>query len=371
MSTKKKQQGRKKDSAALKDDAPIKESAAVKDNAPIKESAGFTESIQKAIKKKQEDEAKKKESAAQAAAAEVGDKLLFTGLDNSGKSSIILALQNKYSKIAILQPTRQTERTVFTYLGKQITRWDLGGQQRYRIAYLQNPAKYFDRTSVCIFILDIQDMGRVDEALGYFKDIVENFRQLNITPPVYVFLHKADPEWMMIVDDLQESYLGPIKRKFQEIVGTTHKLFFKNTSIFDPWTIMSGFSDVLLQLYPKGEVIDRSIKEFAEKLNAEGMVVLDNNALILGQYFTSMDEKDQFAILTPNVLQLFDSFRSIVKKTQKLVFTVNQGDYVFHTVTDPLRSEERYIFAKAPLSGVNDSDIEDFGNVLLDLLGKK
>lgn len=359
MSTKKKKEERKKDSAK------------VKDSAALKESAGFKDTIQNAIKRKQEDEAKKKEIAAQDAAVEGADKILFTGLDNSGKSSIILALQSKYSRIAVLQPTRQTERTVFTYLGKQITRWDLGGQQRYRIAYLQDPAKYFDRTSVCIFILDVQDMERVDDAISYFKGVTDGFKQLKITPPIYVFLHKADPDWMMIVDDLQENYLAPIKRKFQDLVGSTYKLIFKNTTIFEPWTIISAFSEILLQLYPKSEVVDRSIQEFAHKLNAEGMVVMDNNALILGQYYLNDTEKEQFAAFTPNVLELFENFRSVLKKNQKMGIIVNDGEYMIRAVNDPAKSEERYIFLKAPLKGINDADIDEFGNVLIDLMRKR
>lgn len=371
MSNKKKQQERKKDSATLKDSAAPKDSATPKESAAPTDTSAFKETLQKAIKKKQEDEAKQKELAAQAAAAEGGDKILFTGLDNSGKSSIILALQSKYSKIAVLQPTRQTERTVFTYLGKQITRWDLGGQQRYRIAYLQNPSKYFEKTSVCIFILDVQDMERVDDAISYFKGVTDGFKQLNITPPIYVFLHKADPEWMMIVDDLQESYLAPIKRKFQELVGSTYKITFKNTSIFEPWTIISAFSEILLALYPKSELVDKSIQEFAHKLNAEAMVVMDSNALLLGQWYLNDAEKEQFATFTPNVLELFENFRAVQKKNQKMGLIVSDGEYMIRAVTDPGKSEERFIFMKAPLKGIIDADLDEFGNVLIDLMRRK
>ncbi len=326
----------------------------------------FKDAIQRAIKKRQ-DEAQKKEVQGE---EDIGEKILFTGLDNSGKTSIILALQNKYSKIATLQPTRQTERSSFSYLGNRITRWDLGGQQRYRIAYLKNPGKYFDRTAICVFVIDVQDKDRVNEALDYFQKVVAMFKQLNISPPIYIFLHKADPEWMRAAEDYQGAYVETIEGKFRK-AAPNHQVFFQITSIFDPWTIISSFSEVLLQLYPKSELVDRSIQEFANKLTAEGMVVLDNNALIIGQYFKDVEEKQNFEIVTPYVLQLFENFRAVMKKNQKMAIGLSQGEYMFHAVTDPLRSEERYIFVKAPLSGMNDSDIEDFGNVLIDLLGKK
>ncbi|MGQ4874124.1 MAG: ADP-ribosylation factor-like protein [Promethearchaeota archaeon] len=56
------------------------------------------------------------------------DKILFTGLDNAGKTSIILALQREFSKIAILSPTRGAQRRIFQFLGRDIAEWDLGGQ---------------------------------------------------------------------------------------------------------------------------------------------------------------------------------------------------------------------------------------------------
>ncbi len=327
----------------------------------------FKEVIQRAIKRKQEADVQKTELPSD---EEIGEKILFTGLDNSGKTSIILALQNKYSRIATLQPTRQTERSSFSYLGNRITRWDLGGQQRYRIAYLKNPGKYFDKTAICVYVIDVQDKERVDEAVEYFQKVVAMFKQLAIAPPIYIFLHKADPEWMRAAEDYQAGYVETLEDKFRKS-APDHQMLFQITSIFDPWTIISSFSEVLLHLYPKSELVDRSIEEFAKKLKAEGMVVLDNNALILGQYFTDVDQKQDFEDVTPYVLQLFENFRSIQKKNKKLAITLDEGEYMFHVVTDPLQSDERFIFVKAPLSGITESDIDDFGNILIDLLSKK
>ncbi len=55
-------------------------------------------------------------------------KILFTGLDGAGKTSIILALQREFSKIAVIEPTRGPHRTTFKLLGREVSEWDLGGQ---------------------------------------------------------------------------------------------------------------------------------------------------------------------------------------------------------------------------------------------------
>ena len=91
-------------------------------------------------------------------------KILFTGLDGAGKTSIILTLQREYSKIALLEPTRGAQRNNFKFLGKEISEWDLGGQKSYRISYLKNPSKYFEDTEIAIYVIDILDTSRVLES---------------------------------------------------------------------------------------------------------------------------------------------------------------------------------------------------------------
>ena len=78
----------------------------------------------------------KKEEAEQRPEA---SKLLFTGLDDAGKTSIILSLQREFSKIAVLSPTRGAQRRVFDFLGKEIAEWDLTtlSAERRRSTYLR------------------------------------------------------------------------------------------------------------------------------------------------------------------------------------------------------------------------------------------
>ena len=143
-------------------------------------------------------------------------KILFTGLDDAGKTSIILSLQREFSKIAVLSPTRGAQRRVFSFLGKDIAEWDLGGQVSYRISYLKNPGKFFDGTEIAIYVIDIQNKPRIPEAISYYKDVIDQFRELEIEPPIYIFLHKYDPalrrgalnEMENLIIDLKEQVKG-------------------------------------------------------------------------------------------------------------------------------------------------------------------
>ena len=149
-------------------------------------------------------------------------KILFTGLDAAGKTSIILALQREFSKIALLKPTRGAQRRIFEFLGREISEWDLGGQISYRISYLKNPGKYFDGTEIAIYVIDIQNKARIPEALSYFKDVVEQFRKLEIEPPIYIFFHKYDPalrrnamnEFKTLEVDLKEKLRKSVDYKY-------------------------------------------------------------------------------------------------------------------------------------------------------------
>ncbi|MFW9772741.1 MAG: ADP-ribosylation factor-like protein, partial [Candidatus Thorarchaeota archaeon] len=120
-------------------------------------------------------------------------KILFTGLDTAGKTSIILALKKEFSKIAVVSPTKGAQRRIFDFLNIEISEWDLGGQKSYRISYLKNPDKYFDNTDIAVFVIDIQNMLRIPEAISYLNDVITQFYKLKLSPPINILFHKYDP----------------------------------------------------------------------------------------------------------------------------------------------------------------------------------
>ena len=259
---------------------------------------------------------------------EEAQKILFTGLDSAGKTSIILALQREISQIAVLKPTRQAQRKIFEYLGRQIAEWDLGGQQRYRIAYLKQPNKYFDRTSVCIYVIDIQDKDRLGEALSYFADVIKQFRTLKIAPLIFIFFHKMDPDFLKENHQRIDGVISDIKDKIAKVVNNEFNVSFFRTTIYDLWSIISAFSQILLQLYPQSELVDKTVQEFGEKMETEGMIILDANFLIIAQYYTSDRVKEILSQITPYFLTLNDSFVGADEQVDKMV--IERGGYGFY-----------------------------------------
>jgi len=65
-------------------------------------------------------------------------KIPVFGIQNAGKTSLIRSLQQEFSTITKLKPTKGIDRQKLKLLGKDISIWDLGGQARYRDGYFRN-----------------------------------------------------------------------------------------------------------------------------------------------------------------------------------------------------------------------------------------
>lgn len=237
-------------------------------------------------------------------------KILFTGLDGAGKTSIILTLQREFSKIALIEPTRGAERRSFTLLGKKITEWDLGGQKSYLISYLKNPSKFFDSTEVAIYVIDILDASRTKESLGYLYEVVDKFKELEIEPYINIFFHKYDPKLIQSVEKQIKSEILSLNKKIIRKLDYK-KLQFFTTSIYNPYTVMNAMSKILLDLFPKAELLQRTIEQFASKLECEGLLITDKNSIILGSWFKDNESKKLLSSTIAYFLTLNDVFEDM------------------------------------------------------------
>lgn len=297
-------------------------------------------------------------------------KILFTGLDEAGKTSIILALQREFSKIAILSPTRGAQKRIFDFLGKEISEWDLGGQLSYRIAYLKNPDKYFEGTEIAIYVIDIQNKPRIPEAISYFKDVIDQFKKLEIKPPIYVFLHKYDPALRRSAQNEMESLIIDIKDKLR---ATEYKeLYYYETSIYDFGSIITAMSEILLSLYPKSELIERTIFEFAKKVESEGVVVIDDNSLIIGSYYKDDETKHLLTASTPYFLTLHDSFQytgvSESRSESRMIVQRFGKNFIFKQITLKKDSAPYYLILLKDDPVFRKEDLEAFANLLKEIL---
>lgn len=162
-------------------------------------------------------------------------KFVLMGLDNSGKSSIILCLMgvknlNAFSK---LKPT--ISRHIwpkFDLSDTEFTIWDFGGQEQYRADYLANFRENFRETDKFIFVIDIQDIERYDLALDYLNQIIHLFHINDLKVDFSIFLHKYDPDLPKFMPDFSEDGLKALINKIDELIDKKLEYNLFKTTIF-------------------------------------------------------------------------------------------------------------------------------------------
>ncbi|MCK4779909.1 MAG: 50S ribosome-binding GTPase, partial [Candidatus Lokiarchaeota archaeon] len=143
-------------------------------------------------------------------------KLLLIGLDNSGKTSILAVLQDKFSIIKSLLPTRGVKREKLDFFGYPIISWDLGGQVQYREKlYFNRPELFFTEADIMLYVVDSQDPDRIPESVNYFREVLRVLEDLHEIPSVLIVLSKSDQD---IRKTLQwQQNVTSIKNKFNSI----------------------------------------------------------------------------------------------------------------------------------------------------------
>ncbi len=119
------------------------------------------------------------------------------GLDNAGKTSIILSLQKSSNLLSYykLNPTKGIQIVNLEDIERNLNIWDFGGQELYRKDHIENFKKYVDKINKIIFVVDVQDSKRYQESLNYFKQIIALLLQWNLKIDLDIFLHKFDPDF--------------------------------------------------------------------------------------------------------------------------------------------------------------------------------
>jgi len=207
-------------------------------------------------------------------------KVVFAGLANSGKTSILLNLKREYH--GEILPTKGIERSEMKILGHNLVEWDLGGQTTFREGYLKRKESFYD-TNLLYFVIDINDSQNFGEALDYFKDITEILREVNQFPKIIICLHKIDlhlsPE---MNKTLRDQFLT---------IGEGFKIKFFATTIFNMYSLVNAFSFGLRVM--SGQTIDlqEQLKSFATETKSEAIILLESNGFIIGEYYREEAEK--------------------------------------------------------------------------------
>ncbi len=169
-------------------------------------------------------------------------KILILGLDNSGKTSILLSLKEDTNLLSYfsLHPTRGVNVEEFQEKDFNTRIWDFGGQADYRSDYLKNFNNYTKGVDEIIYVIDVQDFDRYNEALKYLEEITKLMEKEELNVELLIFLHKYDPNLkkktffkdidekinLLIINKIFD--LIPAKIKYKIFRSSVYTLFEKN-----------------------------------------------------------------------------------------------------------------------------------------------
>ncbi|HUY00482.1 MAG TPA: ADP-ribosylation factor-like protein [Candidatus Deferrimicrobium sp.] len=251
-------------------------------------------------------------------------KIIFTGLDDSGKTSSLYVLEDKFSLLNP-PPTIGIERETFEVLGFPIIRWDLGGQSKFRQSYLEQEYTFAD-TDLLFYIIDIQNRSRFGESIDYFEHILTMFKKVGQKPPIFLCLHKFDPD--LKTDDRILSNVELAKQIFRR-KSFGFEVEMCETTIFEKWSLTVAFSKALSKLSPKSHILDQQLEAFANQIQSETVLLLDENALLFGQYFKNLECYDICKIISPHLATMADKIIKYGTNFEIFQVKVKERGWVF------------------------------------------
>ncbi len=216
-------------------------------------------------------------------------KIIVSGLDNAGKTSILTALDKKYDfakDIVQLKPTIRVEYHKMNFLKNNTIFWDMGGQETYREIYINFQDVYFDATDLLIYVIDIQDPDRFDNSLEYLNSILTFFSESEMDVPIIITFHKYDPELKA-----NPEIHGNIKKLREKILNdySNFNILFQQSSIYDIISIVQLVSYGLSVFDRKFFQLSELVEYYLNIFNSQALIVFDRNGIIISEFYNDIE----------------------------------------------------------------------------------
>jgi GTPase SAR1 family protein len=229
-------------------------------------------------------------------------KILFAGLDDSGKTSFLLSVDRKYSKLIGLKPTAGASIKSIEALGTTIFLWDLGGQRRFREKYIDKAEIYLYEADLLFYFIDIRNKIRFDESIEFLQNLKAVLKDFNQNTPIVYILSKGDSDILNSVEI--KDNIEFIKEKLGNI-SPNEPLEVYTTSIFQIFTILRAFSSGISKLSPNRDLINHNLKNFSLMTKTYLTLLLSIDGLVLADFY-SKDAMKLTKIPKSEVMNVFE-----------------------------------------------------------------
>ncbi|NVM04318.1 MAG: GTP-binding protein [Candidatus Helarchaeota archaeon] len=163
-------------------------------------------------------------------------KILIMGLENSGKTSIVLSLTRNTNLLSYcsLKPTVGINRVKFEEeeSDTQFSIWDFGGQKQYRKDYLNDLDKHLIGIDKLIYVIDVQDGEKYDLTLQFLENIVNFLKKIEDSFEFLIFLHKFDPGLEKLDQYSDEMISSNLINKISKIIPSDFNYKIFKTTIY-------------------------------------------------------------------------------------------------------------------------------------------
>ncbi|WVQ77142.1 hypothetical protein IAR50_006825 [Cryptococcus sp. DSM 104548] len=124
-------------------------------------------------------------------------RVLFLGLDNAGKTTILKKLNNE--DISDISPTLGFNIKSLIRDGYTLNIWDVGGQRTLR-PYWRN---YFESTDAVVWVVDSSDRMRMKDCRDELKELLQEERLAGAT--LLVFANKQDLDGSLSLEEIRDT----------------------------------------------------------------------------------------------------------------------------------------------------------------------
>lgn len=239
-------------------------------------------------------------------------KILFTGLESTGKTSFILTIKRKFSGLPTILPSTEPISEPLNFLGTTIMKWDIPGKKELREAILENSELYLFESDVIYYFIDVMN-PRIEESIEFLTKVMEKIHEYDNKIPIVFIITKVDEDVANNVE-IKDS-VAKIKEAHLNIIGD-HPYRFFSTSIFSIYSVLNAFSFGLRNLSPNREMIEHLLWGFlARNEFITGLLVNENGLVLAAQQVNVkgpdevLDRKQIFEIAAPQFAILAKQFK--------------------------------------------------------------
>ncbi|MFW9923255.1 MAG: ADP-ribosylation factor-like protein [Candidatus Thorarchaeota archaeon] len=239
-------------------------------------------------------------------------KVLISGIDNAGKSSIQDIL--KFIPLEAIQrrvPSKDIEISKKQFMKVNYVFFIPPGQMDLRKNELHGSMKheYFENIDTFIFTIDSSDKRRFDESREELQLSICDLLELSPGCKNFLlFAHKQDLEDALDSFQIKKTILDPLENLYPGIIKQ-FKIF--ETSIINPESIHEPFVKAIAKHVGMNRIdFDKLAEWVRTQTQAKITLITDHNGLLIGESFVGKENTNTFAAYVAKIFSAVEDFQT-------------------------------------------------------------